>query len=231
MFKSHLIFTLAFLVVLSAALIHKILHIKKKDYETYQELLISSNPEEHEELSKQTRKGICKEIWYQDKTPLHVHLESTDSELFFFSRDKQLNVIEQLEDIRCLVQEELYYLLPDGREALVQQNEELLIRGEDPTLEKSWISASMPGLIPMQLVRYFEAEKAFYDYNTKLLVADEVKLWQYRLEGHHPPPSFKEHIPLMQGAAHSIEITLKEKKFDFKAHQMHATFTSKEKLF
>jgi hypothetical protein len=84
------------------------------------------------------------------------------------------------------------------------------------------------GAKPMQKVRYLEAERACYNYNTQLFVAEEAELWKYQLEG-HAPPQHKPVNPLMRATAKSIEFTLKGEKLNFVAHQMKAILNSKER--
>ena len=81
---------------------------------------------------------------------------------------------------------------------------------------------------PMQKVRYLEAERASYNYNTQLFVAEAVKLWKYQLGGHQPPDHLPKTNPLMQATARSVEFTLQGQKLNFVAHHMKATLNSKE---
>ena len=85
------------------------------------------------------------------------------------------------------------------------------------------------GAKPMQRVRYLEAERACYNYNSHLFVAEDAKLWKYQLEGHTPPTKITHTNPLMRATAHSVEFTLKGEKLNFIAHQMKATMNSKER--
>jgi len=84
-------------------------------------------------------------------------------------------------------------------------------------------------LKPMQRIRYLEAERACYNYNSHLFVAEDVKLWKYQLEGHTPPTKIAHTTPLMRAIAHSVEFTLQGEKLDFIAHQMKATLNSGDK--
>lgn len=175
-----------------------ILPCRPQDYALYDELLKSSTPDRNKTLiscSQQTRTGVCKHIWYQDSTPLYIRIASQESELFFFKHTHQIEVIEELGKVACLMQEELYYV----------------------------------GDQPMQRVRYLEAEKACYNYNSHLFTAEEAQLWKYQLEGHTPPDTIEGLKPLMQAQAKSVEFTLKGEGFDFTAHQMRTLLYS-EKL-
>lgn len=195
MFRIYLsLFSLA--VVVGVSLL--IFPCREKDYTAYEALVQSSNPLQNAPLlsySQQKRGDVCKRVWYQDDTPLHIRIESPESELFFFQQDNKVEVIEQLGNVVCIMQEELYY--DAGR--------------------------------PMQKVRYMEAERACYHYNSHLFVAEAVKLWKYQLPGHIPPESISDESPLMSATAHSVEFSLKGEKLDFIAHQMRATLNSKER--
>ncbi len=170
----------------------------EKERAAYQELVKSSTPVENEALlsfSQHKRGEVRKRIWYQDDTPLHILIDSPESELFFFRQNHKVEMIEQLANVTCIMQEELFY--KDGR--------------------------------PMQKVRYLEAVRGCYHYNTHLFVAEEVKLWKYLLEGHQPPETIDNGTPLMAATAESIEFSLKGKKLDFLAHKMRAILNSKER--
>lgn len=194
MFKT--VACLFFILICGGAAV-AIFPIRESDKRLYQELLKSSTADKDEialTYSQQKREGVCKQIWYQDDSPLYFRIESAESELFFFRQQNQLEVIEQLGKVKCLMQEDLFY------------EEER----------------------PMQKVRYLEAERASYNYNTQLFIAEEVKLWQYKLEGHTPPAMIEDTKPLMNATAHSVEFTLKGEKLDFTAHQMRAELNSRE---
>jgi hypothetical protein len=195
MFKAVILLLGALLVITLGIVIFP---IKERDYVLYDELLKSSNPETNEpnlSYSQQRREGVSKQIWFEDDSPLYCRIDSEESELFFFRQNNKVEVIEQLGEVYCLMQEDLYY------------------EGEKP----------------MQHVRYLEAKRASYNYNSHLFVAEDVKLWKYQLEGHAPPTTIEDRIPLMRATAHSVEFTLKGEKLDFIAHQMRATVNSKDK--
>ncbi len=87
-------------------------HVSDQDVEIYRQLLASSSPTEKPMISysEQLREGVCKEIWYQEgDTPLYYRIESDDSELFFFHQNGQIEVVEQLSGVHCIMQEKLYF--------------------------------------------------------------------------------------------------------------------------
>lgn len=82
---------------------------------------------------------------------------------------------------------------------------------------------------PMQEVRYLEAKKACYNYNSQLFVAEDVFLSKYFLSGHTLPQTVGEVVPVMEGTAESVEFTIKGEKIDFRAHHFKATFDARER--
>jgi hypothetical protein len=197
-FKSVVV---TFIILLGVVVVVAIIPIRRQDKTLYEELMKSSNPDSKEEglsplsYSQHRREGVSKQIWYQDDAPLYFRIDSAESELFFFRQEGQIEVIEQLGSVACIMQEELFY----------------------------------EGEVPMQKIRYLEAEHACYNYNTHLFVARDVKLWKYQLEGHTPPAKIEHINPLMRATANSVEFTLQGKKLDFIAHQMKASVNSKER--
>lgn len=202
----------------------------ESDFITYQKLVEASDPSCSGEIlsySQQKRENVCKEIWYRANEPLNIYIESQESELFFFQQENQMEVVEELGLVHATCQEKLYYVLEDGREATLEENGKYLIKGSDPQVEESWLT-NAEGLTPMQEVRYFEAEKASYCYNTQLFLAQNVFLKKYKIKGHDRLVSFENETPIMSGKAESIEFTLRGKKWGFQAHKLKATFNPKE---
>ncbi len=62
---------------------------------------------------EQFREGVNKEILYCDGDPRKISISSPRSELFFFRSGSKLEVIEELENVHCMIQERLDYQ-PDG---------------------------------------------------------------------------------------------------------------------
>lgn len=109
MFKALLIL-LSSLLVLGLGLI--VFPIKERDRIQYAELCKSSNPETNEALlsySEQKRKGVRKQVWYQDEDPLYFRIEGQESELFFFRQNNRVEIVEELTDVTCIMQEDLFY--------------------------------------------------------------------------------------------------------------------------
>ena len=130
--------------------------------------------------AKQHRSGIQKDILFNDKSDrLQVRLLCQDSVLVLDHHGRTTEIIEHMTDVKCYMQEELYYLLPDGREAKKQLNGRLLFNREDPTKESSWLSADASGLKPMQIIRYFEADTGAFYYKSDRFAADNAKIVRF----------------------------------------------------
>lgn len=208
----------------------------EKDLASYQQLEESSNPQKKNRRTRsfgyaeQQRAHVSKEICVQKELPLLCRIVSESSELFFLpDEENHIDVIEEMDHVSGFIQEELFYVLPDGREALPTKEGKLLLRNGDPKKAQSWIDPASTSLQPMQLVRYFEAERASYHYNAQLFVGEEVKLWKYRLQGHGPLASRKGLVPLMTGKAESVEFAFQESDLDLRARHFQATFEAKGK--
>ena len=110
MLKKCLIFLVLTLPLAGLGLI--IFPIRMPDFVLYDELLKSSAPEGISIASAkphQTREKVSKQIWYQDETPLYCRIDSTNSELFLLDEHNTFEVVEELQNVVCLMQEELYY--------------------------------------------------------------------------------------------------------------------------
>lgn len=207
-------------------------YTSEKDDAAYRQISESGAPAVSSEMvtySQQKRENVSKEIWYRAKPPMCMHIESKLSELFFYQRSGRFEVIEQLSEVQAVIQEELFYSLPDGREAILQPNGKYLIKGGDPSLADSWVEEGTD-LTPMQTLRLIDAVHACYNYNTQLFLAQNVELKTFKVKGHQPLLSFDGETPEMSGKAQSVELLLKEGEMHFAAKGFKATFSLQEKL-
>lgn len=183
--------------------------IRSGDYLLFEALTKSSHPEESQAqltFSRQKREQVSKQIWFQNEPPLLCRIDSKESDLFFVRNNDHIEVVEELNDVCCVMQEELYYLLPGGKETIS-------------------LLEAVPEAVPMQRFRYLEAKKACYNYLSNLFIAEDVKLWKFQTAGHaFPTPPFQSDKlePLMQAEAESVEFTFQDAKIDFIAHHMRA---------
>ena len=176
--------------------------------------------------AKQERNGILKQVFFMEgPNRQQLRLFATDAQLVFDHRSNdQTEIVENMKNVKCLMQEELFYQLPDGREAVAQADGRLLIKHADPKEADSWLSKDAPGLKPMQIVRYMEADRASYFYSTDKFVANQVNLSRHILPGHQMVLTIdKKSKPMMNGIAETVEFSMSG-QLNFKATNMKASF-------
>lgn len=176
--------------------------------------------------SKQDRLKVQKDVLFtQGQDRLQLRLRAADSQLVL-DHDQSTEIVEHMHEVIGIMQEQLYWLLPDGREATMQSNGRLLVRNANPGEGASWFSKDLKGLIPMQIIRYLEADTASYHYKKDLFVADNVRISSYAVPGHELVETMDPKKTLMKGTAKAVEFSLSGKDLNFKAHQLKATLFS-----
>lgn len=181
--------------------------------------------------AKQHRKNVQKEILFnQNEERLQIRLNSKEAILILDREEDSTEVIEKLKDVACLMQEELFYLLPDGREALKQPNGKLLARQGSPVNASNWAELNTPGVKKMQQLRYMEADEATYYYKTDRFTASNVKISRFTAPEHRMPLLVKGLKPTMNGVAKSVEFTLSGGELNFKASNLRASFYTEKSL-
>lgn len=176
--------------------------------------------------ARQERQRVQKDMFFhRGGQRLHILLTAADAQLVLDHQDAHTYVVEQMQQVKCLMQEELYYLLPDGREALPQANGQLLLRSADEKDPASWLPLDAPGLKPMAVIRCIDADEAEYYYKDDRFVAHAVKITRYAVPGHQLLMNNQTKL-LMKGTAEKVEFSLKgkEKDLNFKAHHLKSTF-------
>lgn len=186
---------------------------------------INSNFKVSPYKAHQKRRGIQKDIgWVQGSERLQIQLSSSASTLVLDNQESGLEILEKMQDVKCLMQEELYYLLPDGREAVRQPNGKVVVRNQDPDQESSQIDPAMPGILLRQRLRYLEADDATYFYNSDKFVADKVKIYRYDIPSHDIPKVIRDIKPVMSGTAESVVFSFSDRNVNFTAIKLKATF-------
>lgn len=219
---------LAFAAAWCAASVFTYYDSDKKAYRELVDALTAPGVKEnanldHSTLVQQKRTNIRKEIFYlQGNIRLSVFLTAANSTLALDQQGKSPEIIEKLNQVTGYMQEELYYQLPDGREAFLQDNGRLLLRNGDPRKDHDWVEYPLTSLIPLQSLRYFEADHATYFYKSNHLLTEQVKVSRFVLPGHILVPDVKGFKPVFTGVAQSAEIALADTQF--KANQLKATY-------
>lgn len=160
---------------------------------------------------------------------LRLCILADDAQMVVDHLNEESQVIEHMQGVTCYMQEELYYLLPDGREASLQVNGKLLIKKADPQQASSWLAVSKE-MKPMQLIRVMEADHASYYYKTDQFVADKVKIARYAISGHDLPKTLKKEKILMKGNAAKVQFFLNGKDLNFQATQLKASIFGNGKM-
>lgn len=232
-FKTTICVVFALLTLVLALCLYALFTISTKDKQVYRKLVESSNPvnsniKASPYTAKQQRKGVQKDILLtQGAERLQVHLTSTNSILVLDRQEGKMEIIEKMQNVKCTMQEELYYLLPDGREVIRQPNGKLALRDSKPS-DITWIESDVSELKPMQHVRYIEADHATYYYKNDHVIADDVKIFRYTLPTHNLITLFDRMEPTMTGTAKNVEFSLNGKDLQFTAHQLKAVFYGAE---
>ena len=233
MFKRWYLIAWTFFLVASVVVLCIMLMVRDEDYLRYDEIVAGSESQDKavkKYTGEQQRQGVVKDIWYVEENKdirLHLRIISGDSELVFQNESGNSEIIEKMHNVRCYMQERLYYLLPDGNEVIPSKIGKWYIIGKNTEDPGSWVDPhSESKLRPMQLLRYIEAEEAVYYYNSDTFLADRVRLSRYTIPGHQLVESLESFDPLMRGVAQAVEFCLKGRKLSFKARHFKAVFYS-----
>ncbi len=203
--------------------------VDPEDAKKYHELMADAGVKNDESQtnpyqSKQQRHQVQKDALYmQGANRLRLRIIAADAQMVLDHSDEETQIVEHMQDVTCYMQEELYYLLPDGREATLQDNGKLLIKKTDPQDPASWVEITLKQIKPMQLIRLMKAETASYYYKTELFLADKVAISRYAILGHELPNSLKNEKLLMKGTAAQVHFFLNGKDLNFQASQLKAS--------
>jgi len=239
MYRLSMMLTLILFSLTVGAITFNYFRITPKDRALYAEIEAkakssqSQSQEGPSTFAQQLRQKVVKEFWLNQHLKRQlIRIQSTGSELFFFPEQKGMEIVEQMDGVDCVIQEEFYYLLPNGQEVLAHNNgQRLYLRGKNPEDPSAWIDPKKTPLTPMQKIRTLIASKACYNYTTHLFIADNVKMWTYEIKSHEIPSSLKNFKPLIESTAESVEFSLHGEEMNIKAHRLKAQFnTQSQKL-
>lgn len=228
--------TLSCLLILCAVILlsyQKLVVYETADIEAYQALMRTIDPKKPENqpapyTAKQQHRHTHKDLWFvKAGQRLQLRLRSTDTDLVLDHQDDTTEVIEYMHGVTCCMQEELYYLLPDGKE--VQRRPDGLFFTRHRNADDPTASIEINGAIlrPMQVIRYMEADAATYYYQTDRFTAENVKMSRFIAPGHSLVELSKDLKPFMSGVARSVEFSLVGNDLNFTAYHMKANFTGR----
>ncbi len=112
MFKKATLFSLIGLAAISLLWIGQLTFLRKSDIAQAQSLLKKKDVAETKTplSADQRRNGVRKEIWFtqEDHSRLHFRIDSKASTLTLLPQDDKVDMIENLEGVRCWMQDKLY---------------------------------------------------------------------------------------------------------------------------
>lgn len=216
--------TTVFILALCIASYFFLFTFNDKDVREYWDIMAESDPArvknaaETPYTAKQSRLSVHKHMWVNScEGPLEISVRSEEAELVLDRKEASTEIIENMHNVQCYMQEELFYALPDGSEAVRNESGDLVLRNSDTR-----ILENAPTLVPMQIVRFIQADAASYSYKTDRLTAQDVAISRFSIPGHALTDSLDNITPLMTGVAESMECTLDGNDPQFKAHHFKA---------
>lgn len=168
---------------------------------------------------RQKRFNITKHLFFKkNEHRLQMCLRSLNSELVFDHQENKTELVEHFNDLKCIFQESLFYTSSDGKEEKTFVPESIVssVNPETPIPQATT-------LMPKQNVQYMEATQASYRYQTKELVAEEVKVSRYILPTHQFSSSLPHLSSLMHSRAKKIELSLSDPDKPIKIQGLHGT--------
>jgi hypothetical protein len=113
MFKRAMIFTTFVTILLTFGWLFKLVYLSSADRDRYKTMMRSGRALAKASKGKQTcqhRAGVRKDLWLsqQDRTRLHYRIDSKSSVLTLLPIDDKVDIIENLQQIQCWMQDRLY---------------------------------------------------------------------------------------------------------------------------
>ncbi len=192
-------------------MVWRAVHITTEDQATYDALSLQQQrrhmarrmPQE-KEYPKQVRYGVTKRIWLSNALPRpSCELKGSRSEVSIFMKKSEARIVETFYDVHGIVQQDLFYRDDQGRDYEMVQGV-CVLKGKAEKNEPDANDANMPPLHPMQRFRYFEAERAIYDFATHTLTAYGVHFWTYEGPEHELIYNYNGLWPMATGSATSM---------------------------
>lgn len=217
--KSPLIFHLSLFIMASIIILFLTMRITPEEQEKYrqimEEALSEQMPKEYQ--AKQQRSDIHRELLMTHKdSRTQTRLTAKRGILVLNQDANKPGFTEYLEGIACMMQEELYYQLPNGREFDRLADGSFVSRNKKTPLPHEEIAM----LAPMQTIRYIQANEASLDYRTNLLKTKQMSFARYSAPGHELPLEIEGLSPELVGTAISAEVTFKDSGPEFHAKQL-----------
>jgi hypothetical protein len=113
MFKRTILITSLCMTILSLTWVFKLVHFSPVERQKCQQMLSSSKAiakATKGQQTHQTRGGVRKDLWLaqEDQSRLHYRIDSKSSVLTLLPIDDKLDIIENLQQIKCWMQDKFY---------------------------------------------------------------------------------------------------------------------------
>ena len=155
--------------------------------------------------TKHVRWNVLKRLWLSDKVPrLGVEMQGARSEVTVGMKKSEARLVETFHDVQGVIQQELFYKTQNGEEIVFTENGGLKKRGQSAESPEEIFDVTV--LQPMQRFRYFEADRAIYDFRTHTLIAYNVNFWTYCVQGHDLTKERSNLWPETSGSATSMTV-------------------------
>jgi hypothetical protein len=175
----------------------------------------------------QNRRGIQKDYFYsQGPERLHICLNSESATLMMQQGPEGSVLIEMMKNVECQMQDELYYLLQDGREAIKLNDGQLTLRHSKSEQSRSLTPEEVLGAQPMQNIHQLKAKEASFHYQSGQFSGKDVQITHYSTSGHEIPTNTAIPSTALKGTAEAIEFSLTDGKPNFKATGFRAQIST-----
>lgn len=224
-FQKPFFYCVSFLLLFAAVVILKATHVSPEVEKRYADIMANQprkarkdKLKQRHELTKQVRWDVHKMMWISEG-PLRriLELQAKRSEMAMFAKRRNLQFVETFYNASGIVQQELYYKDSNDNEYVLAKDGTLHLRGKKEPVPAPF---DMTKLTPMQTFRYFEAEKALYDFDAESLLAMDIKFWTYIVEGHELYKNISKLTAVALGQAHSMTLPKKNEEREFYAENL-----------
>ena len=166
-----------------------------------------------EQQHRQARKDL---FFMKNGERLQMTVFSEDTRLILDKQEGHSDIVEHMTGVHCCMQEELFYLTSDGKEVMKSNPATFILRNGEA------IDSNQKKLVPMQKIRYLDAKKAIYYYQTDLFLAENVKISEYVVDGHYLLENPPKKEPTITGTASAVEFSIAKDNIQFIAHHFKA---------
>lgn len=191
----------------------------QEDVVSYRAMMAEAVGKDHTDravTSQHFRQNLQKDIIItRENGQFQFRLKSKDARLALERIHGETDIVENLEEVACWLQEDLMYRFADGS----------VVSSQDPYWKSIVPVAVAVGAVPKQRMVYLEANKATYDYEGGKFVADDARIWRYIAPGHYFTEIVDKEKAIISGVAEHVVVTFGAQGLAFKADGFQAAIT------